>query len=128
MYLFRLVVSHTMEFAYLIRDAEKRPNALELLDSLSSDAISTRSTLVSLLDKSQPLNAAVAMQRNKTTFHYEKPGSDELRQAIAAVADHTDRWKRDEAHATSRAEFADEILIQLLVPKVRERWMASCVS
>lgn len=116
LYLFRVMASHALEFCHLLRESKGCLGVESFLASLGQSTLDVRDELIGLLDKENKTKAALAMQRNKVTFHYEKPKSKELREAILAVAGHTDSWRRGGSHAQSRAEFADEIVVQLLVP------------
>jgi hypothetical protein len=52
-----------------------------------------------------------------STFHYPKPGSDEMNNALARVADRETRFVWGDRMPSLRAEFADEVLLfGLLLP------------
>ena len=120
-YYFRLVAAHFFEAAVWLKSTRKTlPEVDELITSLDDAARQRYERIVGFASQRHRFFDNLKRSRS-TLFHYpvvhpgrEQAGEEELANAMRSAADLPGWIEAGEEYATFRAEFADQIAVQLL--------------
>lgn len=119
-YLWRTAVAHLWEFSQALRSWQHQEATVPLFDRLDADLPADLALVLGIALSSDQVSKTIACLRSSTTWHYATPSKD---QVIGRVLDEARELEGTielgETLATTRASFADLIILQVSVQLFR---------